>query len=519
MKCFNFFIGLFAIAAIISCGSGNDNSSKKELNGTTDSDQDSQISSTDDDQDKEPDDDSKQDTDPQNPEKDDSDKIDEKNDSETIPEDLCEDVTCNDHGECVLEKGLPICDCEEGYENDFNNPTGCVIKRDSSLIISEIVQNEISAKKAGSYIEIYNATDAAIDLSGYRIATNGASESLDQEGVLSKKTINPGEAVAISRNILQLMEPTDYFANVFGFSSVGHSILITHLTENRAIILLNPDDEVIDIYGKICDNVCDFSWDYQNKIVRRKFGVKSGSKTWNKDEWDAIDYEDVVKEANPEKHFVSDPCSSKTCDNEWNSCNTLTGECDILKEGMCSKSEDCKAETPKCNTETHTCEAIDVADSENLIRNGSFEEWEGNYPAHWNGNKTYMGSAEALLFTDSPYDGSNAIQIVNATNNVRRFTTAEIPALEAGTYNLSYYVKGNGKFTVGYYSQSGSVNGGSSDFTAIDSRGWTKKSFTFTLDSPTTNVQFSIWTRETNLIEYHDSNKHLVFDKFSCVKM
>ncbi len=445
----------------------------------------------------------------------------------------CENVTCGDHGTCSVTNSDPVCECDNGFVIDENDPLNCMEKAPEpikSLIISEVVQHRESVTSIGTYIEIFNPTGKTVDLTGYTIETDGTVDNLDDSSILPYSTLAPDKAVAISKRPFQ-DGTLDYFKNVFGYASEGHGDIIPHLVNNRAVILKNSKGDIVDIFGETGTDGTGKAWDYQGKAARRKYGVVLGKSVWDPAEWEIIAYSDVTKETNPGKHFIEDPCISYSCGNDWSTCNPLSGNCDIVKDGMCATSADCSGETPKCNPETHVCEAYSGLEEENVITNGSFENWTygkpGDYPDSWGGSNTSLNPTSsfatmAVPFTVSPMDGEKAIQINNSSRTPKTLTTAEIDSLEAGTYKFTCYVKGNGNIKTGlFYKENSSSDqyiSKNGEYTKLNTAEWTEKSYTFTLEKDVTNVQFSIWAYDTNFVGTAIVDYHLIIDMVSCVK-
>ena len=87
----------------------------------------------------------------------------------------------------------------------------------------------------------------------------------------------------------------------------------------------------------------------------------------------------------------------------------------------------------------------DIIDGTNLLDNGGFEDWTGDKPAGWdftNGNAALTKSSDAK-------SGSNACEIGGDAENNKRLMSKSYDLLP-GTYQIQAYVKGEGKYRVGY---------------------------------------------------------------------
>ena len=147
------------------------------------------------------------------------------------------------------------------------------------LFISEYVEGSSNNKA----IELYNPTDAALDLTGYmvHIYSNGsptASKSFDLTGI----TLGAGETFVIV---------TDTFAGTGTYDEVQN------YGDGDAVVFFNGDDalaitkngEIIDVFGIIGEDPGS-NWSVGDGFTNeytlvRKPGVTSGSTVWDPTEW------------------------------------------------------------------------------------------------------------------------------------------------------------------------------------------------------------------------------------------
>lgn len=88
--------------------------------------------------------------------------------------DPCAAVVC-DNGTCVAVEGAATCDCDEGF---VVSGLTCIPKSsgDKTLIITEVMSNpNATTDTLGDWIEIYNTTDAAISLEGFKVRKNNST--------------------------------------------------------------------------------------------------------------------------------------------------------------------------------------------------------------------------------------------------------------------------------------------------------------------------------------------------------
>lgn len=164
-------------------------------------------------------------------------------------------------------KNVKVAAAENGGGTEPEPGTG-------DLFISEYVEGSFGNNK---YVEIYNPTDQAIDLSSYALAlnTNGGSEWKNNAGLSGSI---PAKSVIVYKNSgaeIYEGEAIDCNAMMFnGNDPVG----------------LFKNGELIDIFGSFGAGSADFAKDM---TYRRKSSVTGPSATYNADEWEATSKDDV----------------------------------------------------------------------------------------------------------------------------------------------------------------------------------------------------------------------------------
>ena len=148
------------------------------------------------------------------------------------------------------------------------------------LFISEYVEGSGNNK----YIEIYNPTDNAIDLSAYALDLNtngGATWSKDGTGYKNYTELSgslPAKSVIVYKNSsAEIYEGEATVCNAVNFNG------------NDPVGLFK-NGELIDIFGSFGAGSADFAKDM---TYRRKSSVTGPSATYNADEWEATSKDDV----------------------------------------------------------------------------------------------------------------------------------------------------------------------------------------------------------------------------------
>ena len=154
-------------------------------------------------------------------------------------------------------------------------------------------------------------------------------------------------------------------------------------------------------------------------------------------------------------------------------------------------------ETPDTPEEPETPDTPDTPaepTGENLLENGSFEEWSGSTPAGWgkDGSNATAHSATISQSTDA-HTGSYAVNVSGYAGSNKRLASKAY-TLPAGTYTISVHVKQSGStagsFRLGY----GIIKNGAianadykylNDPTAVSSN-WKQYSYEFTLTEEST---------------------------------
>ena len=159
---------------------------------------------------------------------------------------------------------------EEGEEPEV--PTG----DPTALIISEYVEGSRNNK----YLEIANISDSEIDLAAYTLRkyVNGAEDNFDDmtlSGTLASKAV---KVFRINTSELTLPEGVT--------AEVTNSQVLNFNGDDPVALICNG--EVVDLLGVFGD--VDFGKDV---TLRRKSSVTAPSATYNVDEWDTLEQDDV----------------------------------------------------------------------------------------------------------------------------------------------------------------------------------------------------------------------------------
>ena len=156
-------------------------------------------------------------------------------------------------------------------------------------------------------------------------------------------------------------------------------------------------------------------------------------------------------------------------------------------------------ETPEEPETPDTPDTPVVPSGENLLTNGSFEDWSGSSPIAWGeGN---VGHNATIAQSNDARTGSYSV-IVNGTSTNKRLASKSY-TLAAGTYTFSVYVKANGADAghcrIGYVPLTNGVAGQYKYETPAASAApaeWTPRVYEFTLTEQT-EVAFVVMNNKT----------------------
>ncbi|MFA7616209.1 MAG: T9SS type A sorting domain-containing protein [Moheibacter sp.] len=137
--------------------------------------------------------------------------------------------------------------------------------------------------------------------------------------------------------------------------------------------------------------------------------------------------------------------------------------------------------------------------AQNILQNGSFENWTDGKPDFWLGSKTNIANSNVQESSDA-YEGSKSVALINTGSTHKRFTTQGYNLLQNTSYTLTFYVKGVGDVRNAFYNgndeSSGQGYSSYSDYTAATSN-WEKITYVFETGEDVTGVQIIISVRNT----------------------
>lgn len=86
-----------------------------------------------------------------------------------------------------------------------------------------------------------------------------------------------------------------------------------------------------------------------------------------------------------------------------------------------------------------------------LICNGDFENWTDGLPDCWYGEKSNIPASNVVQYADNPQSGSYAVKLINDTGSHQRFTSQATQVVNGVTYNITFWIKGQGEIRTGLF--------------------------------------------------------------------
>jgi hypothetical protein len=146
-----------------------------------------------------------------------------------------------------------------------------------------------------------------------------------------------------------------------------------------------------------------------------------------------------------------------------------------------------------------------------VIFQSGFEDWTGNIPDGWFGVRTNIAASAVSQANVNPHTGDYAVRLENTLTNTsdhRRFTTQDLTVTASTTYDVSFWVRGQGDVRLGLYD--GRAGNGYAPYTAYttinNDNTWQQVTLSITAAVDATNAQFILSVKSTVAPE------HLVVD-------
>lgn len=149
-----------------------------------------------------------------------------------------------------------------------------------------------------------------------------------------------------------------------------------------------------------------------------------------------------------------------------------------------------------------------------LICNGGFENWTDGLPDCWYGSKSNIPEANVVQYADNPHSGSYAVQLINSEGSHQRFTSQATQVESGVTYNIKFWVKGQGEIRTGLFDdrETGYGYAPYNQYVQVSSDSWSEHTQVVTAATNSGIAEFIFSIRNTG-----ESMSHLQLDNVSVV--
>ncbi len=161
---------------------------------------------------------------------------------------------------------------------------------------------------------------------------------------------------------------------------------------------------------------------------------------------------------------------------------------------------------------TFTTKDEDTPDG--LICNGDFENWTDGLPDCWYGDKSNIPASSVVQYSDNPYSGNHAVQLINTEGGHQRFTSQATQVESGITYNITFWVKGQGEIRTGLFDdrETGYGYAPYNQYVQVSSDNWSEHTQVVTAANTSGIAEFIFSVRNTG-----EAMNHLQLDNVSVV--
>jgi hypothetical protein len=138
-----------------------------------------------------------------------------------------------------------------------------------------------------------------------------------------------------------------------------------------------------------------------------------------------------------------------------------------------------------------------------ILFQSDFETWNAGVPDGWNGAQTNIGATNFLEYTTSAQSGSSACQLINSTSTHKRFTTTGLSITSAESYDVIFWVRGQGEIRTGLYNGVDPGQNAYASYIVVNSPTWTMYTQTLTSNATSAAGEFIFSLRNTNVAGEH----------------
>lgn len=145
-----------------------------------------------------------------------------------------------------------------------------------------------------------------------------------------------------------------------------------------------------------------------------------------------------------------------------------------------------------------------------VIFQSGFEDWTGNLPDDWYGVRSNLPQSGVEQVSTNVHSGDFAVRLIKASTGHQRFTTQDLTVVNGETYEVKFWVRGEGQIRIGLYDGRPTGSGYApyvpQAFVTITGNTWQEVSLNITAAMDATDAQFILSLQNTVAPE------HLVVD-------
>lgn len=136
-----------------------------------------------------------------------------------------------------------------------------------------------------------------------------------------------------------------------------------------------------------------------------------------------------------------------------------------------------------------------------VVFSSDLSSWAAGLPTDFVGAKTNINTDSISEVTTGVVYGSSAANIRNANSGHKRFTTQSVTVMDGETYEISFWVRGQGEIRTGLYDgrATGSGYAQYNSYETINSTSWTQVTQSIVCAHDTTDGEFILSCRNTGI--------------------
>ncbi len=161
----------------------------------------------------------------------------------------------------------------------------CLEIMSPNLMITEVADPKVDSGEKARYVEIYNPTENTVYLEDWKLIRYNKTSSNNSFGIsLSGLMIASNSTIIVSTNTKNVKTDKTWFETYFGFTPVLTNSKLDGNGDD-AYELIDPLNEVKDVYGTPNIDGTGLPWEYENGVAIRKIYILNPNVTFDLSEW------------------------------------------------------------------------------------------------------------------------------------------------------------------------------------------------------------------------------------------